>query len=762
MIIRAFGFRIGSLAERLSCRALCSSLPIYDDSRQHGYGKIVAASSPKGCAIATNLTEISHSSPMRLVPSRRSHPTQHHRDLDTKYEAAIVHLSSYGGGFVPGDIIDLDIDVRGHGAIVYVLTQGGTRIYRPGDQFRQHINYRHQNQEHATFSSDDARRRAKLCQSAIRCIVDPGATLLFLPDPTVPYFQTSFQEHRVFDCKYIKTEDGSSMGSIIAVDWYAAGRRNSTGMEEERWAFDYLSTKTELAITNLHTPEYRQRVLIESMTLDNTDITSTENCTLSPAAISMGKTHDSYATLLLHGPNSLEVAQRATKLTLHLAGLQTRVRKGDFDESTASLEGESPTNDELDLLQLSSALGGKVIMSSSPIEKLDLIDNQEECETQTHVVRILAESNEDIYRILHFCLRPCSKFLGGLEPYKDRIYSSGTVRNIPTKFEVASRSDTISAGEHKRPEAELRAITNSLLFGGDKTMDDTRRDNTWFYSCLFSDSALPIGSFAHSLGMESASQLGLFREDCQSQNSGKSSYSEDDLADYIYAVSRSNAQFSTPIILGGYLPMAHGVSVQQAYESWVEIDKYTDLLLRSNGPGRRASMDQGLGFLRIAPALLSNNDISKTSNVWEGIRTSINDQNTSKPQDLLLDGSPPLQSAKGHAAPIYGMLAGDIGIPPLDACRVFSFGAARDSVSAAVRLNLIGPVAGLSLLNRVGRAAVEEGLEKGLLSMAACTIHGDSVIEQYRSWLSSASTCAPLMDVVQPCHDLLSVRLFRT
>lgn len=116
---------------------------------------------------------------------------------------------------------------------------------------------------------------------------------------------------------------------------------------------------------------------------------------------------------------------------------------------------------------------------------------------------------------------------------------------------------------------------------------------------------------------------------------------------------------------------------------------------------------------------------------------------------------------KCHASPVYGILAASLKIPPLNACRVFSFGAARDTVSAAVRLNLLGPVAGLSLMNQVGRVAVEDGLEEGLLSMSHS--HPDhSATKGYKAWLESASTCAPMMDVVQPCHDLLSVRLFRT
>ena len=55
-----------------------------------------------------------------------------------------------------------------------------------------------------------------MCQSTIKCKVEPGSTLLYLPDPTVPYYQSSFQEQREFICQY-DSNDEQEMGSIIAV-----------------------------------------------------------------------------------------------------------------------------------------------------------------------------------------------------------------------------------------------------------------------------------------------------------------------------------------------------------------------------------------------------------------------------------------------------------------------------------------------------------------------------------------------------------------
>jgi urease accessory protein len=604
---------------------------------------------------------------------------------------------------------------------------------------------------------------AKLCQSTINFTVKPGATLLFLPDPTVPYLQTSFEERRVFNCEYSNEENNeehTNIGSIISVDWYGSGRRHSTGMEDERWAFDYLSTRMELHITKHQQPSSVGPVLIESLTLDNTYGRKDGN--LSAAAISLGKTHDSYATLLLHGPNSLEVAKRATVMSKYLARLKTRVRQDNYEEIDVDI-----APDQKSLQQLVDALGGKVLMSVAPIE--DTLEdepfirspNRDEQSPITHMVRILAESNEDIYRVLHFCLKPCSQLLGGIEPYKDRIHSSATVRSRPT--DVTPFTHQTYGTLQRQMLYDLQSITNNLVLEKEQShrINDFNTTDAWFYSCLFSDSSLPVGSFAHSLGTEAASQMGLFNQtDNLEHITDDSSCSVDALEDYIYSVSRSNARVSAPIILAAYSLVTNASSslnIDQMHQSWLDIDHHTDTLLKSNGPGRRASIDQGLGFLRIAPSLLKDvNNLDSSNNLWQLIRRSIDDKSIAQSHQTSL------KTAKGHAAPIYGILSASLGVPPLDACRVFAFAAARDSVSAAVRLNLLGPVAGLLVLNQVGRKAVEEGLEEGLMKMFHCTDPDMSICGRYKQWLDSASTCAPLMDVVQPCHDMLSVRLFRT
>eukprot|EP00984_Skeletonema_dohrnii_P016699 scaffold7466_cov119-Skeletonema_dohrnii-CCMP3373.AAC.5 len=213
-----------------------------------------------------------------------------------------------------------------------------------------------------------------------------------------------------------------------------------------------------------------------------------------------------------------------------------------------------------------------------------------------------------------------------------------------------------------------------------------------------------------------------------------------------------------------------GVELDELHQLWSKIDAYTDTMLITNRPGRRASIDQGLGLVRIASSFSDERDINhdsgNTADLWALISQSI-DKNG---MDAMQSRQPPTSGSsqtKGHAAPIYGVLSAKLGLSPLDSCRVFAFGAARDAVSAAVRLNLIGPAAGLSLLDRVGRKAVEDGLEEGLVGMLYSSREELSCGEfssarMIDRWLQSVHTCAPMLDTAQPLADLLQVRLFRT
>ena len=478
------------------------------NASQLGYGKVVALSSrspASSATVQTYLTELRHSSPMRLVPSRRSTGRKHRRDLKSNHnQAALLHLSSYGGGLVPGDSLVLDVEV-GPDASLVILTQGGQRIYRPGKQFA-FKDYSYSTSVDKSSCDEVPDRKDKLCRSSINCRVKGGASLYYLPDPTVPYNESAFREERVFSCM--------EHGSIIAVDWYSSGRRFSTGMGNERWAFDYLATRTELSVGE---NGVTRPLFVEAQEFDGQDTRSNE--------AAFGKKYESMASLLLHGPASSEVVTRAKQVSLRLASMKARVRLSDID------------HEDEDITRLLGSIGDHVLLSVTAIDST-LGNEHHPDDRGTHLVRILAGSNEDVYRLLHFCLKPCSSRLGGLEPYKERIHSSRTVRQkvgvhvqsiennpssqrrneprfkdglepivvggvagIAPPARTCINGQPIIVGDHdERNHNEHQSMfaeefANRLIFG--EKVPVFSRD-AWFRLCTLSDSALPVGSFAHS------------------------------------------------------------------------------------------------------------------------------------------------------------------------------------------------------------------------------------------------------------------------
>jgi urease accessory protein UreF len=100
----------------------------------------------------------------------------------------------------------------------------------------------------------------------------------------------------------------------------------------------------------------------------------------------------------------------------------------------------------------------------------------------------------------------------------------------------------------------------------------------------------------------------------------------------------------------------------------------------------------------------------------------------------------------GHMAPVFGVVARLLNVDDMhDACRLFGYCVARDLVSASVRLNLVGPMAGQRVL-----ADTHHAVERALGSRSP------------DSDLLPPAGCAPVVEAVHACHDILRARLFRS
>ena len=124
--------------------------------------------------------------------------------------AAWCYLTSFGGGLVAGDHLDVHAAI-GAGATAYLSTQASTKVYR----------------------SDDA-----VAQADLTATVASDAVLVNLPAHVTCFRGASF--HAV---NHYQLEPGAS---LIALDWYSAGR--SAYDVDEEWAFRAFATRSRVRI----------------------------------------------------------------------------------------------------------------------------------------------------------------------------------------------------------------------------------------------------------------------------------------------------------------------------------------------------------------------------------------------------------------------------------------------------------------------------------------------------------------------------------
>lgn len=134
-------------------------------------------------------------SPLRLLM-----PRNHGR-------GAWIYTSSYGGGLVDGDAIDVDVDVRPD-ACAWLSTQASTKVYRS--------------------------RLGTSTTLAAR--VGERGLLVAAPDPVVCYAASRYRQSQHFEL--------ASTASLIVVDWVTSGRRASG----ERWVFDEYTSRVEARV----------------------------------------------------------------------------------------------------------------------------------------------------------------------------------------------------------------------------------------------------------------------------------------------------------------------------------------------------------------------------------------------------------------------------------------------------------------------------------------------------------------------------------
>lgn len=212
------------------------------------------------------------------------------------------------------------------------------------------------------------------------------------------------------------------------------------------------------------------------------------------------------------------------------------------------------------------------------------------------------------------------------------------------------------------------------------------------------DSILPTGGFAHSFGLEAAFQAHMI--------SGP-----EDLQTYVLHVLENTGSL--------LLPFVYSANMSPNLETWHKLDRMLDAML-TNEIGRKASIAQGSALMRVAATVFTEAPSLK----------------------MMRNNSLGSGAVAFHHAPIFGLVCGLLGFHTGVSQRVYMFMTMRDIISAATRLNLIGPLGAAKLQHDLVIAA--EDMSKKWMNRT----------------FEEACQTAPLLDIMQGCHAYLFSRLF--
>ena len=637
-----------------------------------------------------------------------------------------------------GDTTTLNVTVEDN-ARLGLITQGANRVYSPRPP------------PPATTTTVDSDRDDKddgdLCQSQIDVTVGKNATFVYAPDPCSLYARSCFLQNQ-----QVHVHPDSS---VALIDWFSSGRY----MNNERWEFDQLCTRTRLEWLEEQDDkddDDSDRGITKTIPfLQDTIAMDLRFSQLNDYGAHLGM--NCFASLILYGNDVQPVVNRCLTLSDAFASQYTRVRSrgqfhdsdDDFDEdadgqpmtSRTMMPSSGASNDcFIDNLINVSGTGGeqrRVVMGVSEVP----------CPgkpSDACVVRFAATSNEDLYRVFHHLLLPMSDSFG-MEFYKERIRAQAV--NIPTMVEE-SNDDTTGSTEKQTyvDDTSRRTKIPSRRTYIPKEIHGTNihstsngvSSETFWSTLMLADSSLPTGSFAHSAGLEAAAQLGLITN-------------EQDVEDFIQAASRSTMQIVAPFLIAGRDLAANSMmddvdlTFQEQVQTrltnqWYKINQECHAVMSTNGPACAASLDQGKSLARVASEWMKR---SRTDTIFDDVSPTI--------EQVVLNCLKSSKSEATHIGPTLGLVGGVLGLDDVQVCRLFGYCMARDIVSAAVRLSLVGPLASVSLLHKVQYAA-EDGIQIVLPLMEDCR----------DSPLVASTASAPVIEAVQPCHESLQVRLFRS
>jgi len=229
------------------------------------------------------------------------------------------------------------------------------------------------------------------------------------------------------------------------------------------------------------------------------------------------------------------------------------------------------------------------------------------------------------------------------------------------------------------------------------------------------DSTFPAGAFAHSGGLEAARKWNFVT-------------GPDDMREFLRHNLVQTGRSLIPFVSECHLN----------FERLHSLDTELDAFL-SNHVTNRASRAQGRAFLAAA-------EIAFSSRNGRGSDKDLDHQTESRRGWWLSELRDQMSNRqiKAHLPVVFGAITRLLEIPLQTAIRIFLYTSARDLISAAVRLNIVGALEGQSI-----QFEIAELIER-------TAINAESL-----SFRDAAQT-ASVIDLLQGTHDRLYTRLFQS
>lgn len=252
---------------------------------------------------------------------------------------------------------------------------------------------------------------------------------------------------------------------------------------------------------------------------------------------------------------------------------------------------------------------------------------------------------------------------------------------------------------------------------------------------LLSDSALPCGGFVASAGLEAASQLGLISPNDNVHSlwrfitSSLDSYYHMQLKFVALAWEASRGEDSCDVKL----------------QNLVDLDGELDSYLLGNAVSRQASLTQGGGLLVLASKCLQRYFVYQEN---APLLTAYSEASREAQWPSGSQSGKEALKTPGHQSVALGLIFYSLGLTLDQTKKMALFWHVRTLVSAAVRLNLLGPFGGQRLLAEL-QGSVEHYVNLKL-----------NVYEP--EWTQLPASTSPFVEITSSSHQNLYSKMFNS